>query len=377
MFGRSACPAPFGRGARGSRGRTSGGRPLIGSVDPGGQERIVQKKKSSFPGSLGVVAIAVLAVLLIQAGAGAGGDRAGTTAVAAIAAGDLLSDPTVPGLEVDTTVTVLPQATDPATTLVTATDPPTTAPPPTDPPTTAPPPTDPPTTAPATTAPVVIGPNTLPPGSTPTGNPPSNPAGGGSVAIGAQPGATSGPAAAFKSAVTTIGSTAATAAERMVLPAVRKLVRLPAVRKLAESQPVAATKKAVALVTEELRDLKPASVVPFLWMALLALLVTTGAFLRLWWAPPDWPSSRSLAVGAHRRAGAQPRQLSWGWPASPRPLPQRAAGGWMPPLPGATGLAARRLPPPRLGIDVDRLREAPLPGKPVFTGQDDAELEVD
>src|SRR6266540_3369247 len=367
MFGRSACPAPFGRGARGSRGRTSGGRPLIGSVDPGGQERIVQKKKSSFPGSLGVVAIAVLAVLLIQAGAGAGGDRAGTTAVAAIAAGDLLSDPTVPGLEVDTTVTVLPQATDPATTLVTATDPPTTAPPP----------TDPPTTAPATTAPVVIGPNTLPPGSTPTGNPPSNPAGGGSVAIGAQPGATSGPAAAFKSAVTTIGSTAATAAERMVLPAVRKLVRLPAVRKLAESQPVAATKKAVALVTEELRDLKPASVVPFFWMALLALLVTTGAFLRLWWAPPDWPSSRSLAVGAHRRAGAQPRQLSWGWPASPRPLPQRAAGGWMPPLPGATGLAARRLPPPRLGIDVDRLREAPLPGKPVFTGQDDAELEVD
>jgi hypothetical protein len=365
----------------------------------------VQKKKSSFPGSLGVVAIAVLAVLLIQAGAG--GDRAGTTAVAAIAAGDLLSDPTVPGLEVDTTVTVLPQATDPATTLVTATDPPTTAPPPTDPPTTAPPPTDPPTTAPpptdppttappptdppttappptdppttapATTAPVVIGPNTLPPGSTPTGNPPSNPAGGGSVAIGAQPGATSGPAAAFKSAVTTIGSTAATAAERMVLPAVRKLVRLPAVRKLAESQPVAATKKAVALVTEELRDLKPASVVPFLWMALLALLVTTGAFLRLWWAPPDWPSSRSLAVGAHRRAGAQPRQLSWGWPASPRPLPQRAAGGWMPPLPGATGLAARRLPPPRLGIDVDRLREAPPPGKPVFTGQDDAELEVD
>src|SRR6266542_6658268 len=184
MFGRSACPAPFGRGARGSRGRTSGGRPLIGSVDPGGQERIVQKKKSSFPGSLGVVAIAVLAVLLIQAGAGAGGDRAGTTAVAAIAAGDLLSDPTVPGLEVDTTVTVLPQATDPATTLVLATDPATTAPPPTDPPTTAPPLTDPPTTAPNTTAPVVIGPNTLPPPINPPAGTPSSPGGGSSVAIG-------------------------------------------------------------------------------------------------------------------------------------------------------------------------------------------------
>jgi hypothetical protein len=341
---------------------------------------VQNKKKSSFPGSLAAVALAVLGVLAIQAGAGAGGNRAGTTAVAALAAGDLVSDTTVAGVDADTTVTAAPQATDPDTTLVTATDPPTTAPPPTDPPTTAPPPTDPPTTAPpptdppttapATTSPVVIGPNTLPPAS---GNPPSNPGGGGSVAIGAKPASgTSGPAAAFKAAMTTIGSTATTAAERMIAPAVRKLVRLPAVRKLAESQPVLATKKAVALVTEELRDLKPASVVPYLWMALLALLVTSGAFLRLWWAPPDWPSSGSLAVGVHRHAGAKPRQVAWGWPASPRPLPQRAAGGWRPPLPGATGLAARRLPP-SLGIDVDRLRASPPPGKPVFTGQDDPE----
>jgi hypothetical protein len=169
----------------------------------------------------------------------------------------------------------------------------------------------------------------------------------------------------------TIGSTAAAAAERMVLPAVRKLVRLPAVRKLAESQPVLATKKAVALVTEELSQLEPASVVPYLWLALLALLVTTGAFLRLWWAPPDWPSARSLAVGSHRRAGGQPRKPGWqvGWPASPPPVPHRN-GNWRPPLPGATGLAARRLPS-RIGVDVDSLRAAPPPGKPVFTGQDD------
>ena len=216
----------------------------------------------------------------------------------------------------------------------------------------------------------MIGPNTLPP---PSGNPPSNP-GGGSVAIGTKPASgTSSPAAAFKAAMTTIASTATTAAARLVAPAVRKLVRLPAVRKLAESQPVVATKKAVALVTEELRDLKPSSVAPYLWMALLALLVTTGAFMRLWWAPPDWPSSRSLAVGVHRHAGAQPRQVGWGWPASPPPLPQRAAGGWRPPLPGATGLAARRLPP-SVGVDVDHLRASPPAGKPVFTGQDDPEL---
>jgi hypothetical protein len=325
------------------------------------------------------VAIAVLGVLLLLAGAGAG--QAGTSAVVALAPGNLLSDTTVAGVpgiaatDPPTTAVVAtdPPTTDPPTTAPPPTDPPTTAPPPTDPPTTAPPPTDPPTTAPATTSPVVIGPNTLPPGSTPTANPPPSPGGGGSVAIGAQPGATSGPAAAFKAAVSTIGSTAATAAERVVMPAVRKLVRLPAVRKLAESQPVAATKKAVALVTEELRDLEPATVVPYLWMALLALLVTTGAFLRLWWAPPNWPSSRSLAVGAHRRAGAQPRQ-AWqvGWPASPPSGPHRGAG-WRPPLPGATGLAARRLPPSRVGIDVDRLRAAPPLGKPVFTGQDEEE----
>jgi hypothetical protein len=362
------------------------------------------QKKPSFPGSLGLVAIAVLGVLLLQAGSGVGGDEAGTGAVAALASGDVLSDatvPGVPGLAAETTVTPGAAATDPPTTAVVATDPPTTAPPPTDPPTTAPPPTDPPTTAPPptdppttappptdppttappptdppttapnTTAPVVIGPNTLPPPINPPAGTPSSPGGGSSVAIGTGSSGSSGPAGAFKSVMKTVGSTAAAAAEHMVMPAVRKLVRLPAVRKLAESQPVVATKQAVALVTEELSQLKPATVVPYLWLALLALLVTTGAFLRLWWAPPDWPSVRSLAVGSHRRAGEQPRQLGWqvGWPASPPPRSQRTRD-WIPPLPGATGLAARRLPS-RVGIDVSRLRAAPPPGKPVFTGQDD------
>src|SRR6266540_1159586 len=263
MFGRSACPAPFGRGARGSRGRSSGGRPLIGSVDPGGQECIVQKKPS-FPGSLGLVAIAVLGVLLLQAGSGVGGDEAGTGAVAALASGDVLSDatvPGVPGLAAETTVTPGAAATDPPTTAEVATDPATTAPPPTDPP---------------PTAPVVIGPHTLPPPINPPAGTPSSPGGGSSVAIGTGSSGSSGPAGAFKSVMKTVGSTAAAAAEHMVMPAVRKLVRLPAVRKLAESQPVVATKQAVALVTEELSQLKPATVVPYLWLALLALLVTTG-----------------------------------------------------------------------------------------------------
>lgn len=352
------------------------------------------QKKSSFPRSLGAAAIAVFGVLLLQVGTGIGGGQAGTRPVAVLAAGDLVSQTTAPGLDTEarvaqaatdpptTTVvaatdppTTAPPPTDPPTTAPPPTDPPTTAPPPTDPPTTAPPPTDPPTTAPATTAPattapVANGPTTLPPGATPPTSPPSNPGGGSSVAVGAEPSSSgSGPAAAFKSAMQAVGSTAAAAAERMVLPAVRKLVRLPAVRKLADSKPVAATKKAVALVTEELRDLEPATIVPFLWAALLALLVATGAFLRLWWAPPDWPSSRSLAVGAHRRASQQPRR-DWqvGWPASP-PALQRRTPGWRPPLPGATGLASRRLP--GVGVDVDRLRAAPPPGKPVFTGLDD------
>jgi hypothetical protein len=358
------------------------------------------QKKSSFPMSLGVAAIAVLVVLLLQAGGGVGGGQAGTSAVVALASGELLPGTTEPGLtgaDVETTVAALPAATDPPTTVpVAATDPPTTAPPPTEPPTTAPPPTDPPTTAPpptdppttappptnppttvpATTAPVVIGPNNLPPGT----SPPPSPGGGGTVAIGSGPASSrssgSGPAGAFKSAMHTLGSTAASAAERVVMPAVRKLVRLPAVRKLAESEPVAATRKAVAMATEELRDLEPATIVPYLWLALLALLVTTGAFLRLWWAPPDWPSIRSLAVGSHRRASQVPGKLGWqvGWPASPRPAPPRN-GGWGPPLPGATGLAARRLPH-HVGIDVDRLRSVPPPGKPVFTGQDDPDLPI-
>jgi hypothetical protein len=157
------------------------------------------------------------------------------------------------------------------------------------------------------------------------------------------------------------------------MPAVRKLVRMPAARRLAESQPVAATRQAVAMAAEELRDLKPATIVPYLWLALLALLVTTGAFLRLWWAPPDWPSLRSLAVGVHRRAGQQPRGWQVGWPATPRPAAPRRNGGWRPPLPAATVLATRRLPH-RVGIDVGRLRSVPPPGKPVFTGRDDPDL---
>jgi hypothetical protein len=151
---------------------------------------------------------------------------------------------------------------------------------------------------------------------------------------------------------------------------VRKLARIPAVHKLAQSQPVAATKQAVMFVTEELSELKPSRVAPFLWLALLALLVSCGAFLRLWWAPVDWPSARSLTVGAHRRAGQQPRRAGWpGWPATP-PRRSHRRPGWQPPLPDANGPAMRSRPR-RIGIDVSRLRSLPPAGKPVFTGDDD------
>jgi hypothetical protein len=298
--------------------------------------------RSSLRIAVSAAVIALVCVLLLQVGAGA-------------------DEPDPVGQAAETTLTTL--AADP--------EPPTTAPPTTEPPTTAPPTTAPPTTAPPTTVSgPVIGPNTLPPAAAPPpAGSPSSP--GTPVAIGSGSTASeSGPTGAFSSAVRTLGSTATAAAHRLILPAVRKLARIPAVHKLAQSQPVAATKQAVMFVTEELRELKPSRVAPFLWLALLALLVSCGAFLRLWWAPVDWPSARSLAVGAHRRAGQQPRRAGWpGWPATP---PRRSGRrpGWQPPLPDANGPAMRSRPR-RIGIDVSRLRSLPPAGKPVFTGDDD------
>jgi hypothetical protein len=350
-------------------------------------------QKPSFKRAARSVVVAVLCVLLVQVSAAAEepgqvGEAVETTAAAATT----LAVETTTATVVETTLaepttTQPPVSTEPPTTLPPTTEPPTTeppttVPPTTEPPTTAPPTTtEPPTTAPPTTQPPttasgpVIGPNTLPPPAGGGGSP-SSP--GAPAAIGSGPAASeSGPTGAFKSAIGTLGSTAATvgstvttAARRMVLPAVRKLARVPAVRKLAQSQPVAATKQAVRFVTEELSQLEPARVATFLWLALLALLVSCGAFLRLWWAPVDWPSTRSLAVGAHRRAGQQPRRPVWpGWPAAAPPRRSRGRSGWQPPAPGATGLTPRRSPQ-GIGIDVGRLRSHPPAPKPVFTGDD-------
>jgi len=115
----------------------------------------------------------------------------------------------------------------------------------------------------------------------------------------------------------------------------------------------------------------PGSAVPNLWLALPVLLLTTGVFLCLWWAPSGWPSIRSLAGGWHRHASRRPGTL--GRPASPSPPAPQRDGGWKPPLAG--GLAAGRAPH-RFGIDVSGLRSGPPPGKPVFTGQDDPDLPV-
>jgi hypothetical protein len=319
--------------------------------------------RSSLRIAVSAAVIALVCVLLLPVGAGA-------------------DEPGPVGQAAETTLTTLAADPEPATTAPPTTEPPTTAPPTTEPPTTTPPTTTPPTTTPPTTTPPtttppttvsgpVIGPNTLPPAAAPPpGGSPSSPVtpvaiGSGSAASG------SGPTGAFRSAVRTLGSTATAAADRLILPAVRKLARIPAVHKLAQSQPVAATKQAVMFVTEELRELKPSRVAPFLWLALLALLVSCGAFLRLWWAPVDWPSARSLAVGAHRRAGQQPRRAGWpGWPATPPRRSRRRRPGWQPPLPDANGPAMRSRPR-RIGIDVSRLRSLPLAGKPVFTGDDD------
>jgi hypothetical protein len=330
-------------------------------------------QSSSLKRVVSIAVLAVVCVLLLQVGAGA--DEPGPVGQAA--------ETTLTTLAVESPTTA-PPTTEPPTTAPPTTEPPTTAPPTTEPPTTAPPTTEPPTTAPPTTAPPttappttasgpVIGPNTVAPAAAPPAGGPSSP--GAPVAIGSGPAASdSGPTGAFRSAVRTLGSTATAAAHRLVLPAVRKLARIPAVRKLAESQPVAATKQAVMFVTEELRELKPSRVTPFLWLALLALLVSLGAFLRLWWAPVDWPSTRSLAVGAHRRAGQQPSRAGWlGWPATP-PRRSRRRPGWQPPLPGGNGLAAGSRPR-RIGIDVARLRSLPPAGKPVFTGDDDLDLD--
>jgi hypothetical protein len=303
---------------------------LIGSHDPGGGEYIVQK--TSFKRAIRAAAVGMLCVLLLQVPAGA--EEQGAAPVAA-----------APAQETTTTETTAQETTTTLAETTTTTEPPTTT-----------------TTEPG------IGVNTLPPPSPPPGGPLSGPGPQDPVAIGSPP-ASSGPAGAFKSAMRTIGSTATTAAQRLVLPAMRKLARVPAVRKLTQSQPVAATKQAVMFVTEELSELSPSKVAPFLWLALLALLVTCGAFLRLWWAPIEWPSTRSLAVGAHRRAGQRPRRPGWqGWqgrPAAPPPR-RRTPSGWKPPLPAATGLTPRRI-----GIDVARLRDLPPAGKPVFTGEDE------
>jgi hypothetical protein len=325
-------------------------------------------QRSSFKRAANTVVVAALCVLLLQVDAGADepgpvGQAAETTVVETTLAEPTQAPPP----------TTAPPPTEPPTTAPPPTEPPTTAPPPTEPPTTAPPTTEPPTTAPPTTEPPtasgpLIGPNTMPPAAPPpSSGSPSTP--GAAAAIGA--GVTAigeGATAAFKSAVQTIGSTATTAARRLV-PTMRKLARIPAVRKLTESQPVAATKQAVMFVTEELRELNPSKVAPFLWLALLALLVSCGAFLRLWWAPADWPSARSLAVGAHRRAGQSPRRAWLGWPATAPPRRSRRRSGWQPSLPAASELTTPSRPR-RIGIDVGRLRSLPPAGKPIFTGDD-------
>jgi hypothetical protein len=363
------------RQGQGLEQRSSGRAPLIGSHDPGGEEYIVQRP--SFRRAVTTVVVAALCVLLLQVDAGADeSEQAGkpvkttkTTVVqTTLAVETTLADPTT---------TEPSPTTEPPTTVPPTTEPPTTAPPTTEPPTTVPPTTAPPTTEPPTTASEpVIGPNTLPPvTSPPAGGSPSTP--GTPVAIGSKPATGgSGPTAALSSAVrtlgstaTTLGSTVTTAAHRIVMPTVRKLARIPAVRKLAQSEPVAATKRAVMFVTEELSELKPSRVAPYLWLALLALLVSCGAFLRLWWAPVDWPSTRSLSVGAHRRAGQQPRRAAWlGWPATPPPRRSRRRSGWQPALPAEPAAPSRSR---RIGIDVARLRSLPPAGKPIFTGDDD------
>jgi hypothetical protein len=291
-----------------------------------------------------------------------------------------------------TTVATDPPTTAPPTTAPPTTAPPTTAPPPTDPPTTTPPATTtPPTTAPATTAPPTTAPGvvTTVPGSPP--NAPTTTAGstaGPSPTSGGTGGSTGGPAAgsgpgasgggtgggtgggrdpavlaragslAVKAGTLVLGKAGTRAlakAGSFVLakakPVVERLLPKPVVHGVARAAPVAAAGQAASLVAGEMRELEPTTVARFLWLALAALLATLVACGSLWWTPGGWPTTRGLALTAHRHA--------------PRPTWPPLAG--TPPRPAPTTPVARRP-----GVDVLELRAAPPPSRPVFSDPTDA-----
>ncbi len=252
----------------------------------------------------------------------------------------------------------------PTTTAPPATEPPTTVPPPTEPPTTAPPTTEPPTTAPPTTAP--LPPNMATTTTGVTTAPVGGPAGPGSAtgSSSGPPGAGSGPGASggggdggisATEPVMFLLGTARPVVERMLAaakPMAERLFPKALVRRLARTEPVAATGQAVRLVADEVGELEPATVAGYLWLALAALLTTLAACTSLWWAPRGWPTPAGLALTAHRRV---PRR---GW----APLGGAVDGRHLPGrhLPGRSGTGS-------IGIDVESLRAAPAVATPVFS----------
>jgi hypothetical protein len=272
----------------------------------------------------------------------------------------------------DPPATTDPPTTDPPTTEPATTEPATTDPPSTDP-TIPPPTTEPPTTASATTVlsattrpvppPDAVTSSTLVPAGS-SGGPGDGPSGSGSgggpvAGGGGSPGGGDGGVGGITRAkpVAFLVGTAKPVVERLLSaakPVMERLFPKPLARRLARSQPAAATGKAARLVADEVRDLEPATVAGYLWLALVALLATLAACTSLWW-PRGWPTTRRLALTAHRRV-ARP-----GWPPLRTPDGRHVPGRH---LPG-------RARPGGIGIDVEALRATPPPGRQVFSTRDD------
>ncbi|HEV8651491.1 MAG TPA: hypothetical protein VG276_19360 [Actinomycetes bacterium] len=289
-----------------------------------------------------------------------------------------------------------PPTTEPPATAPPTTEPPATAPPTTEPPATEPPATTPPTTEPpATTPPTAAPPTTVPPPSTivsgTTGPalppnavtsttrsgalPPGTSGGSGSATGGSSgsPGAGSGPdgpgggiSLSKAEPVAFILGPAKPVVDRLLgtaKPVVERLLPKTLVRRLARTDPVAATGQAARLVASEVGELEPVAVAGYVWLALAAFLTTLAACTSLWWAPRGWPTARGLALTAHRRT---PRR---GWPplggADGRHLPGRH-------LPGRAGPDSSEVRQLRsIGIDVEALRATPPLARPVFSTRDD------
>jgi len=142
-------------------------------------------------------------------------------------------------------------------------------------------------------------------------------------------------------------------------PVVDRLFPKALARRLARTPPVAATGEAARLVAGEVRDLEPATIAGYLWLALAALLTTLAACTSLWWAPRGWPTPKGLALTAHRRV---PRPH---WPPIGQAADGRHVSGRH--LPGRAGPLGSRT----IGIDLEALRAAAPPARPVFAARND------